>query len=154
VRINSTNGNLGTTTFVFFLLVMLTSCNSTKQTSTVTDVKAPTLSGIGQDIITGKPTAYCTVKSEPDPDLLGHWVGSNKYATGAVWFGEKDGKYAFYYSFTDTKSGKKNAKWRPNIVDGNKIQNPEGVMKFWVKDGIFYSQYKNVEVTTYKRYMK
>ena len=68
--------------------------------------------GISNDILGGEPTAYCTVKSEPNPDLFGHWVGSNKHADGAVWFGEKDGKYAFYYSFTHIKNGKVNAKWQ------------------------------------------
>ncbi len=110
--------------------------------------------GISNDILGGEPTAYCTVKSEPNPDLFGHWVGKTKSFSSAVWFGKKNDKYAFYYGFYRFKTGKLNAKWRPNIVDGNRIQNPEGVMKFWVEAGVLYSQYKKEPVTTYKKYVE
>ncbi|HKJ64652.1 MAG TPA: hypothetical protein VJ969_04575 [Desulfopila sp.] len=120
---------------------MLFGCNTAKDTSSKSISKA----------IAGEPSVYCTVVSPPDPDLFGHWIGQNSNVKGEVWFGERNGKYAFFYKWERLNSDKGNAKWRPNIVDGNTIRNPEGVMKFWVEDGVFYSQFKNEPVTTFKR---
>ncbi len=126
---------------VFSLALMLLSCNTTKETS----------SGSVSKAISGEPNVYCTVVSEPDPDLFGHWIGQNKIVKGEAWFGKKNGKYAFFYKWQRLNSSQGNAKWRPNRVDGNTITNPEGLMKFWVEDGVLYSQFKNEPITTFER---
>lgn len=134
------------TSLIFLLSLVIIPVNAIAGKKLIGDT------GISNDILEGEPTAYCTVKSEPDPELFGHWVGKSKGWSSAVWFGKKNDKYAFYFGFQRIKTGKLNSKWRPNIVDGNKIQNPEGVMKFWIKDGVLYSQFKKESVSTYKKY--
>ena len=101
---------------------------------------------IDEDDLKGEPTVYATVKSAPDPTLMGCWMRlkpkeykrPNKYAYCLV---EKDGKYAVYYVWKDGKTLAEHRGWAPFVINGKKLSSSTEPSRYLVEDGVVLHNY-------------
>jgi hypothetical protein len=101
--------------------------------------------------VTGKPNVYCTLVTEPDPVLLGHYgcvhrklkEKTNDYTMEPIeyWLVKFGDGYALHFYRVKDGKGHKYKGWRKWYIRGNKITSG-GDSTIFTKDGDVYYQWK------------
>jgi len=113
---------------------------------------APPPVGISRSDIAGKPSVFCKVVKEPDPQLLGRWKclweryiskSSTTDPNPIEYYLAKYGdQYAIYF-FRSKEGGERiYSGWRNFTIDGKTIRSDTGV-KIFTENGEVYFQFQS-----------
>lgn len=124
--------------FTLLMLTFLAGC--------VTPTPPP--KGLAHSDIAGKPTAFCKVIKEPDPQLLGRWKcvwnrwiskTSETDPTPIEYFLAKYGDQYGLFFFRSKEGGEKiYAGWRKWVIDGKTIKSDTGITIFTDNGEVFF----------------
>lgn len=108
--------------------------------------------GITASDIAGKPSVFCKVNKEPDPQLMGRWkclwerfipkAGKTDPNPIEYYLAKYGDQYALYF-FRSKEGGERiYSSWRDFTIDGNTIKSDTGV-KIFTQNGEVFFQFQS-----------
>lgn len=123
---------------VILLLVFLAGCTA----------PFPPPRGLVQADVAGKPTVYCKVVKEPDPQLLGRWkcvwarfkakTSETDYMPVEYHLGKYGDRYGLLFFRSKEGGDRIYAGWRKWEIDGSEIRSDTGITIFTQDGSVFF----------------